>query len=101
MALTSVMACVPATSAFQEGSSVFPPCSYSALCAPAIPSAARSKQLGVGDEGSRLAQVTLSVALVIMHVSVPLSLPLSPADTFWICLFDSSVLSWNPFSSRE
>lgn len=60
MALTSVMACVPATSAFQEGSSVFPPCSYSALCAPAIPSAARSKQLGVGDEGSRLAQVTLS-----------------------------------------
>lgn len=58
MALASVIACIQATSAFQGGSSVFSPCSYSALCAPAIPSAARGKQLG--GEGPRLAQVTLS-----------------------------------------
>lgn len=42
----------------QEGSSVFLPCSYSALCAPAVPSTARGKQLG--GEGPRLVQVTLS-----------------------------------------
>lgn len=58
MAFVSVMPCAWAISAFQEGSCVLFPCSYSALCAPAIPSAARGKQLG--DEGPRLAQVTLS-----------------------------------------
>lgn len=53
MALASVMACGRATSAFQE-SSLFSPCSYSALCATAIPSAARGKQLGMGGEGPEI-----------------------------------------------
>lgn len=64
MALDSVMVCAWATSAFQ-GHPVFFPCSYSALCAPAIPSAARGKQLGGEDPG--LAQVTLSNSLFLPH----------------------------------
>lgn len=58
MSLACVRACAWAITAFQEGHLCFSLCSCPALCAPAIPGAARGKQLG-GD-GQRVAQGTLS-----------------------------------------